>query len=228
MPPNSRPELTSIEEVMNFYDLHGEKICYVIYTGVMMRPDQVAFDYLDETQPDDAKEKLKQFLDLIKNREENTNIYTIQLVDSFKDKETKNGIVKTYTGKGLRFQLNQVQSTFNQPNGGTIVVQSKNNPLPANNNEMAAFLREMLEEQKEENRLLREQIEQRFEQLEDEEEDEEEDELLPPPPPTPKERLMGVLGSLAERDEVQEAIAGILVNGQKWLSKKVFKIGENE
>ena len=61
---------------------------------------------------------------------------------------------------------------------------------------------------------------------EESDEDEEADEL--PPPQTVNQRIAGIAANMLERDEIQEAIAGLVINGQKWLQKKVFKLNENE
>ena len=228
MAANHKAELTEIEQVMKFYELHAEKALFVIYAGIGMQYNNICFDFLDEEQPENGAEYLRQFLELIKSRVDNTNVYTIQLVDGFKEVETKTGKQKVFTGRNLRFQLNQ-PAPYNAPS--TKEIFYPNMPtLPINeNSEVTNLLKNLLEEQKKENERLKELLEQNnnYDYFEDNEE-EEEGEEQPTPPPTPKERVIGVISGLMERDEVQEAIAGILVSGQKWLTKKVFKQGDNE
>lgn len=219
MAANLKAELKDVESVMQFYRMHTDKPMWVVYSGVSMT--NVCYDYINADQPDEGDTTLNELLDLLKKDPSNTNVYTLQLVDSFREFE-KGGITKReYTGKAMRFQLNQPQP-YNVNNQPIIIKDDRGNIVPTGSSgEVVELLKIMLQEQKEENNKLRELLEQREEETEDEQE--EDTQIGATPELTTNEKIIGVVTKLAEREEVQEAIAGILVGAQKWFNKKVLK-----
>ena len=215
----TKAELITVDQVMAFYEMHGNTVCFVIYAGISMKHEQICFDFLDYENPEEGEVMLRKFLDLIKSRTDNTNMYTIQLVDSFKEVDSKAGKIKVFTGRSMRFQLNQAQP-YNEGSREIIIKNEQGQIIPQEgNSEVTQLLKQLLNEQKQENEKLRLLLEERENNsLPDyEEEEEEEEEIV-----TPQKRIMGVVANMLERDETQEAIAGILLSGQKWLTDKLF------
>ncbi len=227
---NTKAELTKIEEVLAFYDLHKGSPCFCVYAGVSCKPEQVAFDYLDTEQPEEGREVLEEFLRLIKSRSDNNNVYTIQLVDEWKEVDVKGGgglKQKVYKGRSLRFQLNPNQAYFggDYPKGNDIVIRNETSgSIPqSGNNEVVDLLKMMLAEAKAENERLRLVIEEKLDQREglnydDDDNDDDNGIVL-----TPQEKILGTIGGILEREEVQEGIAGLLLGGQKWFNRQILK-----
>jgi hypothetical protein len=222
MAANYKAELKDVDSVMAFYNLHKTNQLFVIYAGVTMANIPLYY-YTDKEAPEMAEDILRGCLDLINRDATNTNVYTIILVDDIieqKGKEPK------YTGKAMRFQLHQPQP-YNSNNGKEIIFNNIPTLPTSGENEVVFLLKNLLQEQKEENEKLRNLIEERLSNDNNEEEEEEEEEEQIPIPKTTGERIAGIAANMMERDEVQEAIAGLIINGQRWLTKKVFKIEEN-
>jgi len=227
---NTKAELTTIDQVLAFYDLHKDSPCFCVYAGVMCKPEQVAFDYLDTEQPEEGRAVLEEFLNLVKSRSDNNNQYTIQLVDEWKEVDVKGGQglkQKIYKGKSLRFQLNP-----NQPYNGTftndrgeIIIKNETKPYEVkNDSEVINLLKQMLAEQKEENILLKEKVDEllvsrNVENFDDYDDEGEEEDIIV----TPKEKIMSGIGAILQREEVQEGIAGLLLVGKNWIESKLNK-----
>jgi hypothetical protein len=226
MAANQRAELGTIEQVMAFYEMHSDKPFYVIYAGVNLQPSMIIYEFFDEEQPEQGEEMLLKFLELIKSRPSNTSVYTLQLIDSFKIVDDKGLKVKKYVGRAIRFQLNEPMA-YNNPNQSIskTEIMFPNQIGNVSDNELTKMLKMLLEEQKSENEKLRQLLSSNDTNNFDEEYDEEDDEENEDEPEqqivlTPKERINKVIAGFVEREEVQEAIAGLVVNGANLLFNK--------
>jgi hypothetical protein len=220
MAANLKAELKDVESVMQFYKMHTDKCMWAIYSGVSM--NLRLYDYVDESQPEAGEEMLHELLLLLNKDVTNTNVYTLQLVDSWKEYDNKGVIDRKFSGKAMRFQLHQPAPYGSNNNQPIIIKDERGNVLPTGNGgEVVELLKMMLQEQKEENNRLRELIENN--QDPEEEQEEETEAIGATPELTTNEKIIGVVTKLAEREEVQEAIAGLLVGAQKWFNTKVLK-----
>jgi hypothetical protein len=216
-----KPELLNANDVLSFYDLQS---CppFDITVGISGK-GEVCVNWMETDNEVGGREYLDNFLQHITANVNNVNIYTLVCYDPkavAKDTEFKHK--KTWESKSIRFQLNQSNSNFYTQTMQPQIVKTVGSSA-THDREIVIGEREFVkteierlrqlvaDQDREIRQLMKEchdlqmellQAHNTIEQLENDEE----------PEPTPTEKIIGKIGNILERDDVQAAIPYV-ING---------------
>jgi hypothetical protein len=197
---NYKAELHDKESVLAYYNLMDNPK-YAIYRGATPLMGAICIDWIDSDNPSGGEEKLRSWLTMTENDKSNTNVYCFQSITKEIPKKFKGEQILQYEGKTALFQLNEMIFTAPRQNNNIVgsLDSSKDfaiyerifDMMEKQNNMFAAKFSEL------ENKLNQKQLED----IEEEEEEEEE-----APQQTGKDKLFGAIGSIIQREGVQNAI----------------------
>lgn len=180
----ARPELNSVDGVLNFYDLQGDdRPRFIIYAGHRISPDNCRYEYNGEDKNTGSSELLAMCNAILSNPS-NSNVYILQVLAEPIKPGKKQTVANRNDSRSITFQLNNPMQ-YGQP-------------LPY----IAGASRSDADHREEMKILL-----ERIEELENQESEEGE-----PKQPTPTEMIMIFIGGLLAQPKVQDAIVGKILS----------------
>ena len=199
MAQNFKAELKNKKSVLAYYEL-CDNPKYCIYIGTNTLSGNMVLQWLDEENTQGGLEQLQKYLNFIEEEESNTNIYTFQSVTKTIPKKFKGEEVLQCEGLTQRFQLHEM--VFASPKQNNNVVAGFDN-----SKDYAIYERifEMMNKQNELFSHKFQELEYRLqaakeEETEEEEEEEEEKTI------TGKDKFLGAIGSLLQREGIQNTL----------------------
>ena len=205
-----RPELWNENAVLDYYD-QSECSMYRVYVGMVPSKQYCRYQWLDANNKPGGLENLRNALQAIQADKRNTHPYVLELISEIKEKQKGTKLVEQIESVNIGFKLNDdtfrpAGDNYQGGGGSSIILQQPGNSSRSYEEKIFEMMQEQNRKVLEQMQLMTEQINAR-EFIDDNDEDNDDDAADQPPPiMSGKQRIMGAIGSMLERPQVQSVI----------------------